>query len=449
MHPGAMRSPRLARPGARAVHPAAQVAVLAAASGVAQGFGRFTFALVLPEMVDRVLGSYAVAGLLGTVNLVGYLLGTATVMLASGRVAPVNLVRVGLMLEVVGLAVLAVTAEPAVMFLALALTGFGGALIWVPAPGIAATAVPGRGRGLAIGTTGSGIGASIVLASALAQSLPGPDRPWERLYMVEAVLAAAALAAALIWLRPAARRAAAPAVTGTASSAGPGGPQDAERSRAHGAAPREPLLRRLLSLTTVPGWKGVAASYAAYGLSYSVYMTYLVAALERQSGLAASAAFDIYGLVGLAIVAGGAVLGPASDRLGRRVVMVGGYVVMAISVLLAIAGSTGAALASAVLFGLMMSGLPAVSAAKLADHLDMARFAPAFGAITLLFGLTQLAGPGIGGWLTATTGSFVAAFAASAAAALLGAAASMGVRNAARRPAAEGRLARPAAPASE
>jgi MFS family permease len=73
---------------------------------------------------------------------------------------------------------------------------------------------------------------------------------------------------------------------------------------------------------------------------------------------------------------------------------------------------------SAIMFGLAMSGAPAVLAAHLADSLDPRRFAAAFGAVTLVFGLTQLVGPQLGGWIADRTGSFSAAFLVAAGAAL-------------------------------
>jgi MFS family permease len=59
-----------------------------------------------------------------------------------------------------------------------------------------------------------------------------------------------------------------------------------------------------------------------------------------------------------------------------------------------------------------------VLAAHLADWLDPRRFAAAFGAVTLVFGLAQLVGPQLGGWIADRTGSFSTAFLVAAAAAL-------------------------------
>jgi MFS family permease len=94
------------------------------------------------------------------------------------------------------------------------------------------------------------------------------------------------------------------------------------------------------------------------------------------------------------------------------------YVGMTAAILLVPVGAEPWAVFSAIVFGLAMSGAPAVLAAHLADWLDPRRFAAAFGAVTLVFGLAQLVGPQLAGWIADRTGSFSPAFLIAAAAAL-------------------------------
>jgi MFS family permease len=94
------------------------------------------------------------------------------------------------------------------------------------------------------------------------------------------------------------------------------------------------------------------------------------------------------------------------------------YLGMTGAILLVPIGAEPWAVLSAVVFGLAMSGAPAVLAAHLADSLDPRRFAAAFGAVTLVFGAAQLVGPQLGGWIADRTGSFSVAFLVAAGAAL-------------------------------
>jgi cyanate permease len=81
--------------------------VLVLATAVAQGFGRFGYALLLPAVNADLVHSYAVAGLLGSLNLAAYLVGTLLVSLTAHRLAPATSVRLGLLLSTAGVSVLA------------------------------------------------------------------------------------------------------------------------------------------------------------------------------------------------------------------------------------------------------------------------------------------------------------------------------------------------------
>ena len=378
------------------------------AVGVAQGFGRFTYALVLPALGREILPSWSIAGLLGTANVGAYLGGTLAVSVAATRHEPRHLILFGLALSTTGLTILAAAPGLLVLFAGMVLTGFGGAFIWIPAPGIAGAAVDPDRRGLAIGLLGTGIGLSIVFASQLAAAVRhfAGDGAWRAIWGIEAGIAAATLAAVVVWLRPRIE----PVAGGTV---------------------------RLSALRSVPGWRGLVTAYAAYGLSYSLYMNYLVAALEEDAGFTPAHASGVYAIVGVAIVFGGVLLGRISDRVGRRPTMICGYAIKAACAALVILGAEPWAAISAFFFGLVMAGLGAVTAAHVADHVEPRSFGTAFGTVTLCFGVAQLVGPQLGGWLADVTGSFTAAFVVSSLVAAFGAAASATLPREATHPAAD------------
>ncbi|GAB3309458.1 YbfB/YjiJ family MFS transporter [Geodermatophilus aquaeductus] len=380
------------------VRPRVLVLLVALASAVAQAFGRFTYALLLPAIDRDLLGSYAVAGLVATANVLAYLAGTVAVSALSRRARPALLIQAGLACSAVGLGLLTRAQGAAGLAVGLTLTGVGGAFIWVPAPGLAGSVVRPSRRGAAIGVAGSGIGVGIVLASALTWTLRswGGDASWRTVYLVETGAAVLVLVLCVVLLRPA-------------------------RHRDDDVPVRAGALRR------VPGWIGLTGGYAAYGLAYSVYTSYLVTALEDDAGFSPGHASAVYTLVGIGLVAGGVVLGPLSDRWGRGPTLVGGYLAMAAAILLVPLGVEPLATVSALGFGLMMSGLPAVIAAHLSDSLTPREFAGAFGRCTLAFGLAQLCGPPLGGLLAETSGSFLVPFLLAGLVAAVGAALSVDV----------------------
>ncbi|WP_216870357.1 YbfB/YjiJ family MFS transporter [Modestobacter excelsi] len=364
------------------------IPILVLAAGVAQGFGRFGYALLLPAVNADLVHSYTLAGLLGTLNLTAYLGGALLVSLTAGRTAPATSVRLGLLSTTTGVSVLALAPSVPVLVAGMVLAGFGGALIWVPAPGIAGSAVPVARRGLAIGLTGSGVGLGVVASSgltAVVHAVAGPDA-WRPVWGIEAVVSALVAVAAARWLRPAVFPVSGPV--------------------------------RVSALRAVPGWIGSTLSYGGYGLAIAIYMTFLVAAYEDDAGFSSGHASAVFALTGVCITAGGILLGRWSDAVGRRAAMMWAYAGMTVAILLVPVGAEPWAAFSALLFGLAMSGAPAVLAAHLADTLDPRRFAAAFGAVTLVFGLAQLVGPQLGGWIADRTGSFSTAFLVAAAAAL-------------------------------
>jgi MFS family permease len=379
---------RIAGQSSAARGPRVLIPILIVAAAVGQGFGRFGYALLLPALNADLVHSYAVAGLLGTLNLTAYLAGTLLVSVTAGSLAPATSVRLGLLLTTAGVSVLALAPSVPVLVAGMVLSGFGGAMIWVPAPGIAGSAVPASRRGLAIGLTGSGVGLGVVASSgltALVHAVAGPGS-WRPVWGIEAVLSALVAVAAAVWLRPPATP-----VTGPV---------------------------RISALRAVPGWIGSTLSYGGYGLAISIYMTFLVAAYEDDSGFGSGHASAVFAVAGLCITAGGVVLGRWSDRVGRRAAMTWTYVGMTTAILLVPVGAEPWAVLSAIVFGLALSAAPAVLAAHLADSLDPRRFAAAFGAVTLVFGLAQLVGPQLGGWIADRTGSFATAFLVAAGAAL-------------------------------
>jgi MFS family permease len=378
----------MTREGDPTLGPRVLLPVLVLAAGVAQGFGRFGYALLLTAVNADLVHSYVVAGLLGTLNLTAYLAGTLLVSLTARSLTPAMAVRLGLLLTTAGLSVLAAASSVPVLGVGMMLAGFGGAMIWVPAPGIAGSAVPISRRGLAIGLTGSGIGIGVMASSgltALVHDVAGPSS-WRPVWGIEAVLSALVAAAAARWLRPT-----------TAPASG---------------------TVRISALRKVPGWIGSTLSYGGYGLAVAVYMTFLVAAYEDDAGFGSDHASAVFALVGVSITAGGILLGRWSDSAGRRRAMVCAYLGMTAAILLVPVGAEPWAVISAIVFGLAMSGAPAVLAAHLADFLDPRRFAAAFGAVTLVFGLVQLVGPQLGGWIADRAGSFSTVFLLAAGAAL-------------------------------
>jgi predicted MFS family arabinose efflux permease len=355
------------------------------ATAVAQSFGRFTWALLLPAIEDDLLGSYGRAGTLGTANVGAYLAGTALVSALSGRLAPSVLIRSGLVMSTTGLTILTFAHGFWTLLLGLVITGTAGAFIWIPAPSFAAAAMDPRQRGFAMGFVSSGVGLGIFFSGQLTNivRLVLGSGSWRPIWAIEAAIGAIALVLALRWLRD--------------------DPETSGTSRL-----------RLGALKAVPGWLALTLSYGLYGLGYAIYVNYVVAALEDDAGFSPGHASFVYGVLGFAIIFGGFILGRMSDVYGRRLVIALGTGIMAVAAIAPLTGTEPVVTPTAFVFGIMFSGIPALNAAKIRDHLDARSFGAAFGAVTLAFGVGQVIGPQLGGWIADSTGHFDLVFVVSA-----------------------------------
>lgn len=159
-----------------------------AASAVAQSFGRFTYAVLLPAIQQNLDITYTLAGTVGSANLVAYLAGSIATSYASTRLDPITLIKIGTGLSTMGLGLAWFAPNLTWLLVAMIVTGFAGAVIWIPAPGIAGASVTPARRGLAVGLTQAGIGMGVVTAGVLATVIRSSqgDAGWRTLYGIEA-----------------------------------------------------------------------------------------------------------------------------------------------------------------------------------------------------------------------------------------------------------------------
>lgn len=372
--------------------------LLMLAAAVAQAFGRFTWAVVLPAVRDTLLGGdNTTAGWLGFANVGAYLAGTLLVTLASKKLRPARMVQMGLASSALGLTVLALAPGFWVLFGGQVLAGLGGAAIWVPAPILAAELAPPAKRGLAVGMVGMGIGLGIFFSTqgiALMRQFTG-DQSWRPPWGVEAAIALITLAAVTRWVAP-------------LSTGDPAG---------------RPV--RFSSLRSVRGWVPLTASYTAFGLGYVIVLTYVVTMLEDDRGFSTTGATAIFSVMGFATIFGGVTFGRVSDAVGRTHTIRIGFLLLTVCGAAMLFLSGPALWLVAFLFGLSFAGAPTAITAYVADHISPEEFSAAFGVITLAFGVAQIVGPPLGGWLADFTGSFAWAFWVSAAACGLGLVAAM------------------------
>ncbi len=374
------------------------VAIIVGGCFVGQSFARFSFGLLLPAMKADLKISYGLAGWLGTINLAGYLGGTILTAFASLRIPPHRLVQFGIALSCVGMFVLSATRSVPLLLVGMALGGVGGALSWVPAPIVAASVFPPERRAFAMGVCSAAIGSGVVVATFGARAVRAiADDPglWRPIWLLQASFGAVTLVLALVGLRPV--------------PLSPGSP------------PKVSVLRR------VPRWWAPTTAYVFFGLGYVLYATYVVSALVTDADFSASHASLVFALMGAGNTVGALTTSTWLRRFGRRVVMPASFLLSGVGCLTVLVGSEPVVSLGAALFGFGMSAAVVCITSYLGETLRPQEFSAAFGAMTACFGVAQMIGPRLGGYLIDSLGSFTEVFVLAAVAWVIGAACALGL----------------------
>jgi MFS family permease len=124
----------------------------------------------------------------------------------------------------------------------------------------------------------------------------------------------------------------------------------------------------------------------------------------------------VWSAIGALSLLSGPVFGALSDLIGRRLGLAVVFAIQTASYALFATGLPGAALwASVACFGITAWSIPSIMAAVTADLAGPAGAAAAFGFVTFIFGLGQMAGPAAAGAIADARGSLAAAFGLAAA----------------------------------
>lgn len=342
----------------------------------AMGFGRFSYTPILPGMMAGLGLSAADAGLIAAGNFAGYLAGAvlAAYGWASGRERTVAVLAL-LANAVLLLAMAFVDTVPAfvvIRFLAGLASAFAMIFTSSIVLGHAALRANENVQPAHFGGVGLGIALSSFMVVALAMLFDGAQE-WRWDWIVGGIFA---LVAALVsWVMlPQAPRAA-----------------DAER--------KEPPLvwKRPLLLLTL--------SYGLFGFGYVVTATFLVA-MARSGSASHAVEFLSWFITGLAAAASLVLWRPFQRRFGLGAAYMAGLLTEAVGVLATVMLPAGSApLIGGLLFGATFLMITAYGL-QIGRRLSPESPRRAFAIMTAAFGIGQIIGPLVAGWLAEATGSF-------------------------------------------
>ena len=357
----------------------------AAALALAVGIGRFAYTPVLPSMQEATGFGAATAGWIAGWNYLGYLLGAlAAAQLAAGA-SRIPILMGSIAASLLTTAAMGIATSVELWCALRFLSGLASAGVLVISSAIVLETLAKAQRPHLMGVHFSGVGTGIAL-SGLAVAFGVGHLDWKGLWFA---LAGVSIALALFTL-PLQR--ADPPATGTRA-----------------ATPSERFSPGLL-----------IASYFLEGLGYVVTGTFLVA-IARQMPAIGGAAESLWITVGLAAAPSTLLWSRAAQRWGAPNALIAAHLVQAAGIVLPVLfGQLWVAVLAAVCFGSTFMGITAVIVAfggRVAE-----RPARMIGLLTAAFGLGQMIGPVIAGWLAERQGSFDGSLVLAAGAVALGAA---------------------------
>ncbi len=383
---------------------------------LAHGFGRMSYSVILPSMKDGLTLSYTQLGSIATGNFIGYLClaiigGFLAARFGVRRVVFISLLIIGVSLFLTGFSNSFIYA-----FFMRLVTGTGNGGSYVPIMALPAAWFVMKKRGLATGIVSGGIGAGLFFSGIVlppvisAFGKEGWRYAWFLLGITVFILAFVCYA----FLKNN------PKEKGLTMYGG-------EEEQKGG--PKVTLFSAFKDVVVEPEiWK-LGCVYFMYGFSYIIYLTFFVAYLTKEMGVAPVAAGRIFAVLGVFSIFCGVIYGWISDVLGRRYGSMIAYLTLMLSyIIFAFWKDYTGFYVSAVVFGIAAFSIPTIMAAASGDAVG-GRLAPAgLGFITLFFGIGQALGPAIGGYIKDVTGSFTNAFILSAIVSFAGALGSLILR---------------------
>jgi MFS family permease len=354
---------------------------------VGLGFARFGYTPILEPMREGLGLSYTHMGLIASANFLGYvsfsLLGGYLASKYGGRrVAIYSLLLIGATMILTGL-----VRSFADALMARFLTGVGSAGVNVSFLGLVSSWFGKTRRGLATGIMNAGSSVGIIIVGiAIPLIILNFQDGWRVgwFFLGAAGIVIAAISYTLVRDKP------------EELGLKPVGAAEEQREISPGMVYRSKTLLRL------------GLVYILFGFSYIIFATFYSAHIILL-GYSIELAGGFWSLVGVLSMFSGPFWGTVSDRIGRNYGLATVYTLLGVSFIIFgfSKGMMGLAVAS-LIAGITIFSIPTIVQAFCGDLVGAKAASAAIGFVTVFFGIGQMVGPGVGGYLADLTGSFVA-----------------------------------------
>ncbi|GHO64057.1 MFS transporter [Ktedonobacter sp. SOSP1-52] len=364
----------------------------AASLAVIVGFSRISYGLLLPSIRANLGGAYNAYGMVSMANFAGYLLGTLVVPLLLTRLHKQIMLNSAALLLMNGAMVgSALSLNLVQLSMWRFLVGFFSAIALVLTLSLTLERVEAEKRGRASGIVWMGASLGVSLSGLVAPAILNSGSPlaWRWVWIVMG----ASGGAAVIGLHRVLRI--------HNDQAPPSGEDRINKQKAHA---EHAVVSLLIELLQPPGFLFATLSYVGYGFGYIIYLTFFVSLVVEQ-GLPSVLVGLIWAAMGIAGAVSGVVWGWAIDRLPTGFTLSLALVLGALGALSVLTHHLLLEAIGAALFGLsVFLGPPLIVTFLLRRVIPAERFPSSYSLLNTLFGIGQILGPLVGGFIVEQRG---------------------------------------------
>jgi predicted MFS family arabinose efflux permease len=334
---------------------------------IGMGVGRFAYTPLLPALQQAAgMGSHA-AGILASINYIGYLIGALAAAALPRHWSRLALFRGALLVSIAATVLMALAPDPRLWALSRLIAGIASAAVLILSSEIVVRVLRRHGRPALVGVHFAGVGLGIAL-TGIVTALLGDRLGWAGGWIVLAALSLVLAPLCWRWLIP---------------------PAD-DSVAAAGSAP-----------ASTASWLPVVSLAFAYfceGAGYIVTGTFLVAIVKMMPALA-----DVAPWFWVAVGLAGAPSAMLWSRIGARVgllpALVLAHLVQAVGIVAPVwSDAPAVVLLAAILFGATVVGITAMVVAY-AGRVGGANAGRMIGILTASFSVGQIVGPIVAGML--------------------------------------------------
>lgn len=359
------------------------------------GLGRFALGMLLPSMGENLQLSYSEMGFIGTGNFIGYLVSVFLCGKMITRLGERKTIVTGLILISVSMLIVSLSEQLWLIVLMYFITGMGSGAANITAMTLVAHWFTKKYRGRAAGYMIVGNGSGIIASGLLIPWLNSQwtDIGWRIGWASFAIVIALLTILIGILIRNNPQQ----------LSIKPLGMDSTDSTATTETQPIAETPSRLIA--------HIGGIYFVFGFTYVIYATFIVTTLINEYGFSEAKAGLLWTAIGVLSIFSGALFGWVSDHFGRKTGLIAVYSIQTVSYLLvALSPGEFGLLLSMFLFGLTAFSIPAIIAALVSDMLPATEAGKVFGYVTFFFGVGQIAGPTLAGYMAELSGTFASGY---------------------------------------